>query len=65
MTEVGKAIAEARKKAGMTQVELAKAIGVTQSQIANWESGWRNPKLEALMKIAKALGIDVTSLMDC
>lgn len=64
MTEVGKAIAEARKKAGMTQVELAKAIGVKQSQIANWESGWRNPKLEALMKISDALKIDVTDLID-
>lgn len=46
------AIAYVRTKAGMTQAQLADKIGVKQSQIANWETGYRNPKLASLKKIA-------------
>ena len=55
-------IARARIARGMTQKQLADAIGVKSSQIANWENGYRKPKIEALMKIAVALGVDVMSL---
>ena len=57
-------IAQARLKKGWTQGQLADAIGVKQPQIANWESGFRNPKINALMKIGDALGIDWTTLVE-
>lgn len=34
---------KARKKAGMTQPELAKKFGVTVGSIVNWERGLINP----------------------
>lgn len=56
-------IAQARLKQGWTQWQLAEAIGVKQSQIANWEGGFRKPKMDALMKIGNALGVDWTTLI--
>ena len=56
-------IAQARLKKGWTQAQLADAIGVKPTQIANWEQGFRKPKMDALMRIASALGIDWTSLI--
>lgn len=56
-------IAQARLEKGMTQGQLAEAIGVKPSQIANWELGYRKPKMDALMRIGNALGIDWTTLI--
>ena len=57
------AIARARIDKGMTQAQLGAAIGVGKTQIANWETGYRNPKMQSLMKIADVLGVDWTTLI--
>jgi len=44
-----------RKKARLTQQELAKKAGVSQSLIARIESGTVNPRLSTLIRIMKAL----------
>ncbi|OYT31161.1 MAG: inosine-5-monophosphate dehydrogenase [Thermoprotei archaeon] len=44
-----------RKKAGLTQEELAKKAGVSQSLIARIEAGTVNPRLYTLIRIMKAL----------
>lgn len=52
-----------REKAGITQVVLARLIGLTQSAIAHYESGRRTPPLEECRRIVVALntsGADVT-----
>ena len=56
-------ITRARMTAGMTQAQLAEAIGVKPQQIGNWERGLRNPKIEALKKISDALGCELNELM--
>ena len=56
-------IARARLSVGLTQAQLAKAVGVKPQQIGNWERGLRNPKLDALKKMADALGCDLSDLM--
>ncbi len=48
-------IAKAREKAHLTQVQLAKAIGTTQSVISRIERGEQNLTIETLSKIADAL----------
>jgi len=45
-----------RNEAGLSQEELAKKIGTTQSAIARMESGKVVPRLESLAKIASACG---------
>ena len=44
-----------RKKAGLTQAELAKRAGVSQSLIARIEAGTVNPRLSTLVRIYSAL----------
>lgn len=44
-----------RKRAGLTQAELAKRAGVSQSLIARLEAGTVNPRLSTLTKIYNAL----------
>lgn len=55
-------IREARKKAGITQKQLAKKLGVSSAMIAQYETGKRNPKMQTLEKIANALEIPVSDL---
>ena len=52
-----------RIKAGKTQEELAKAIGVTQGAVAQWESGITNPKISNLKAIAQSLGCTLADLL--
>jgi XRE family transcriptional regulator, master regulator for biofilm formation len=49
----------------MTQRDLAKAAKVTQGYIAQLEMGLKkNPSLDVLKRIAKALGVPVTALLE-
>ena len=56
-------IAKARFAKGMTQKELADAIGAKQAQISAWERGAIPPSVDVLVRIASALDIDVVKLM--
>lgn len=56
-------IAKARLAKGMTQKELAEAIGAKQAQISAWERGAIPPSVDVLVRIASALDIDVVKLM--
>lgn len=55
-------IARAREAAHVSQSELARLIGKPRSQVCDWEAGRRNPKLDALKKIADALGVPLDDL---
>ena len=48
-------IADARKKKGLTQKQLADMLGVDQALISRWESGKVSPNKEHLQKIKEAL----------
>ncbi len=52
--EVAYQLLRLRKKARMTQSELAKKIGTTQSNVARMESGRQNFSLNLLQRIASA-----------
>lgn len=58
MTDYGSLIKEAREKAGLTQEQLGKAIGVTGVAIMRYEKGQRNPSSKVIGKIASVLGTD-------
>ncbi|MEU0253274.1 helix-turn-helix transcriptional regulator [Streptomyces sp. NPDC006184] len=44
-----------RQAAGLSQGELAEAIGVTRQAISNWESGARTPKGSHLERYVTAI----------
>ncbi len=48
-----------RSEAELTQAELARLMGTTQSSIARMEGGGTRPTLETLEKLAKAVGCEL------
>ena len=52
---------EKRKKAGMTQAELAKKLGRHQSFVATVESGQRRIDVVEFLEFAEAIGFDPRS----
>lgn len=51
---------QARKRAGLSQAELAARAGVTQSVISAYESGHRQPAIPALARLIEATGFELT-----
>lgn len=55
--EIWLQLVEARQKAGITQVELAKRLGVSQAQVARMEKrGYDAYSLNSLRRYVQALG---------
>lgn len=61
---VGKNIRRYRKSRGMTQAQLAEAVGLTEGAVRHYESGIRAVKPELLESISAALGVSVNALKD-
>lgn len=57
-------LVEARKAAGIKQVDLAKALGRSQSFVSNYERGERRVDVAEFILIARAVGADVVALLD-
>ena len=55
----GQLIREARRRAGLTQKELAERAGTTQSGIARWESGRTSPSLDDVQRLVRLSGFDL------
>ena len=55
---------EARKNAGLTQVELAEKLCVSRQAITKWESGKGIPDVENLKMISKVLNVSIDFLLD-
>lgn len=52
-------IREARKRAGLSQRELAELMGTTQPVIARWETGVHSPTFERVVEAVRACGYDL------
>lgn len=59
----GERIQAARKKAGLTQEQLAQKIDSATITIRQYESGKREPRIEQLRKIASALEVSLLYLL--
>jgi transcriptional regulator with XRE-family HTH domain len=58
-------IAMLRERAGLTQLELSRLVGVTESTIQNWESGRTGADhIERIVKFCKALNCQVEDLIE-
>ena len=55
---VGAALADARQRANMTQVELARRLGKPQSVVSAFEAGKRRVDVIEFLLIVRALGAD-------
>lgn len=61
--QLGTRIAEQRKAQDLTQAELGGQVGVTQQQIASFETGRRRMPISTLPLLARALGVSVEELI--
>ncbi|NLB52051.1 MAG: helix-turn-helix transcriptional regulator [Syntrophomonadaceae bacterium] len=55
---------ELRKKAELTQRELAGLLGVAQNTISQWELGEREPDNDTLKSLAKFFGVSTDYLLN-
>ncbi|MDX6198269.1 MAG: hypothetical protein QOJ79_1420 [Actinomycetota bacterium] len=60
----GDLVREARRRADLTQRELAERAGTTQSAIARLESGRTNPSFDLVLRLIKAAGFRLDVFLD-
>ena len=59
----GAMLAALRKEKGMTQLELADQMGVTDKAVSKWERDLSFPDVSSLPRLAEILGVSVEELM--
>lgn len=63
MNEFGNFLYELRKEKGMTQIELAEKLGVTNKAVSKWETGEAMPETGQLLPIAEIFGVSADELL--
>jgi len=61
--DLGGLISELRKKANMTQQDLADRLNITDKAVSKWERGISSPDLETIPKLVEIFGITIEELM--
>ena len=61
--KIGKFIAECRKKANLTQMQLAEKLNITDRAISKWETGKSLPDSSIMLELCDILGISVNDLL--
>ena len=62
--DLGILISELRKKANMTQQDLADRIHITDKAISKWERGLASPDVETFPKLAELFGVSSEELLN-
>lgn len=60
---IGREIRRRRTNAGMTQSDLAKAVGISQSAVVQIERGYKMPSIATLERICEVLGATASVIM--
>ena len=61
--KLGEKITYGRKRAGMSQIDLADALGVSRQSVSKWETGEANPEIAKLPQLAAVLGVSTDWLL--
>lgn len=62
-TKLGKTIAALRREKGMTQEQLADALGISTPAVSKWETDTSYPDITLLCPLARALGTNTDTLL--
>ena len=62
--KIGKFIQERRKANGLTQMQLAELLGITDRAISKWETGRALPDSSIMLNLCKILKISVNDLLN-
>ena len=52
-----------RTNADLTQAKLAEMVGVTRATVTQWETGWSQPRMGAIEKLAEVFGVSLAALV--
>ena len=61
--KIGRFIAERRKSANLTQMQLAEALGITDRAVSKWENGKSLPDSSIMVELCDVLDITVNDLL--
>ena len=61
--KIGKFIAECRRSVGLTQAQLAEALGITDRAVSKWETGRAMPDSSLMLDLCLVLKISVNELL--
>ena len=61
--KIGRFIAECRKKANLTQMQLAEKLGITDKAVSKWERGVAMPDTLIMLELCDILCISVNELL--
>ena len=61
--EFSERLKKLRKDTGLTQVDVASKLGISQQAYASWERGIKKPTQDNLVKIAQVLNVTVDYLV--
>ena len=61
--KIGRFIAECRKKANLTQMQLAEKLGITDKAVSKWERGVAMPDTSIMLALCDILCISVNELL--
>ena len=61
--KIGKFIADQRKQANLTQMQLAEKLGITDRAISKWETGKSLPDSSIMLELCDIFGITVNDLL--
>lgn len=62
--KIGKFIAEKRKEQGLTQLQLAEKLGITDRAVSKWETGKSLPDASVMLALCEILHITVNDLLN-
>ena len=64
LNDFGTRLKKLRTGKGLTQRQLADLMYISNSTIANWETGTRMPDINMLTRLARCLNVDIYTLID-
>lgn len=61
--QIGNNIRKYREENGLSQKQLAEALGISNSRVSNWEQGTNRPDADMLSEICRALQVSPSLLL--
>lgn len=61
---IGKNIKALRERAGISQADFGKMLGVTDKAVSTWENETRTPRMGVIQKIADCFGLQKTDIIE-
>lgn len=60
---IGKFISSCRKDKGLTQIQLAEKLNISNRTVSKWETGKSIPDVSIMLELCEILGITVNELL--